>query len=266
MFTYSELLTAEQVKRTHQASLQILAEEGMLVRNEKARQIFARHGCQVDEETHLVRFPAQVVEEFRQMLPPKFVFRGRDEKFDKVLPDDSPVIVTASSAPNIIDPITGEERRSTSEDIARIAYLINELPGYDVFSISTLAEDAPPGYFTLARLYPALKNCLKPVRSTATDLDDAQKVLQLGALIAGDEKTYAQRPFITHHFCPVVSPLTMDVASTELTIFFAEKGLPVYPSIVPNGGLTSPMTLSGTLVQGNAEFLAAAILMQMVKP
>ena len=266
MFTYSELLTAEQVERTHQASLQILAEVGMLVRNEKARHIFAHHGCQVDEETHLVRFPAQVVEEFRQMLPPKFVFRGRDEKYDKVLPDDSPVIVTASSAPNIIDPITGEERRSTSEDIARIAYLINELPGYDVFSISTLAEDAPPGYFTLARLYPALKNCLKPVRSTATDLDDAQKVLQLGALIAGDEKTYARRPFITHHFCPVVSPLTMDVASTELTIFFAEKGLPVYPSIVPNGGLTSPMTLSGTLVQGNAEFLAAAILMQMVKP
>ncbi len=266
MFTYSELLTAEQVERTHQASLQILAEVGMLVRNEKARQIFARHGCQVDEETHLVRFPPQVVEEFRQMLPPKFVFRGRDERFDKVLPDDSPVIVTASSAPNIIDPLSGEERRSTSEDIARIAYLINELPGYDVFSISTLAEDAPPGYFTLARLYPALKNCLKPVRSTATDLDDAQKVLQLGALIAGDEKTYAQRPFITHHFCPVVSPLTMDVASTELTIFFTEKGFPVYPSIVPNGGLTSPMTMSGTLVQGNAEFLAAAVLMQMVKP
>ncbi len=266
MFTFSELLTAEQVERTHQASLQILAEVGMLVRNPKARQIFARHGCQVDEETHLVRFPPPVVEEFRQMMPPKFIFRGRDEKFDKVLPDDSPVIVTASSAPNIIDPISGQERRSTSEDIARIAYLINELPGYDVFSISTLAEDAPAGYFTLARLYPALKNCLKPVRSTATDLDDAEKVLQLGALIAGDEKTYAQRPFITHHFCPVVSPLTMDVASTELTIFFVEKGLPVYPSIVPNGGLTSPMTMSGTLVQGNAEFLAAAVLMQMVKP
>lgn len=266
MFTYSELLTAEQVERTHQASLQILAEVGMLVRNQRARQIFAYHGCEVDEETHLVRFPPKVVEEFRQMLPPKFVFRGRDEKFDKVLPDDSPVIVTASSAPNVIDPLSGQERRSTSEDIARIAYLINELPGYDVFSVSTLAEDAPPGYFTLARLYPALKNCLKPVRSTATDRDDAEKVLQLGVLIAGDEKTYLQRPFITHHFCPVVSPLTMDVASTELTIFFVEKGLPVYPSIVPNGGLTSPMTMSGTLVQGNAEFLAAAVLMQMVKP
>ncbi|MGB9521813.1 MAG: trimethylamine methyltransferase family protein, partial [Anaerolineales bacterium] len=204
-------------------------------------------------------------EEFRQMLPPKFTFHGRDERYDKVLPDDSPVIVTASSAPNIIDPVTGKERRSTSEDIARIAYLINELPGYDVFSISTLADDAPEGYFTLARAYPALKNCLKPVRSTSTDVEDAEKILKLGALIAGSEEEYYKRPFITHHFCPVVSPLTFDVASTELIIYFSEKGLPVYPSIVPNGGLTSPMTMAGTLVQGNAEFLAAASLMQMVK-
>lgn len=266
MITFSELLTPQQAERIHEASLEILEDVGMLVRNEKARAIFERHGCQVDHETHLVKFPRKVIEEFRKMTPPKFVFRGRDEKYDKVLPDDSPVIVTGSSAPNLIDPVTQKERRSTSDDIARIAYLINELPGYDVFSISTLAEDAPEGYFTLARLYPALKNCLKPVRSTSTDVEDAEKVLKLGAVIAGSEEAYMQRPFITHHFCPVVSPLTFDVASTELTIYFAEKGLPVYPSIVPNGGLTSPMTMSATLAQGNAEFLAAASLMQMVRP
>ena len=46
-------------------------------------------------------------------------------------------------------------------------------------------------------------------------------------------------------------------------MFFAEEGLPVYPTIVPNAGLTSPMSLAGTLAQGNAEFLAAAVLMQM---
>jgi trimethylamine--corrinoid protein Co-methyltransferase len=41
--------------------------------------------------------------------------------------------------------------------------------------------------------------------------------------------------------------------------------LPVYPSIVPNAGLTSPMSMAGTLAQGNAEFLAAAVLMQMAR-
>ena len=181
MFTFSELLTSQQTQRIHEASLEILENVGLLVRNEKARALFSRHGCQVDSESHHVKFPSSVVERYRPAYPRQFTFHGRDPKFDRTLPDDSPVIVTASSAPNIIDPVSGLERRSTSEDIAHIAYLINELPGYDVFSISTLADDAPKGQFTLSRLYPALKNCLKPVRSTATDEEDAEKVLQLGS-------------------------------------------------------------------------------------
>ncbi len=83
--------------------------------------------------------------------------------------------------------------------------------------------------------------------------------------IAGSEAAYMERPFVTHHYCPVVSPLTMDTLSTDAIIYFSEKGLPVYPSIVPNAGLTSPMSMAGTLAQGNAEFLAAAVLMQMAR-
>jgi trimethylamine---corrinoid protein Co-methyltransferase len=266
LITFASLLKPEQVERVHAASLEILEHTGLLVRHEKARRVFARHGCQVNSETQIVKFPHEVVEQFRVMMPATFTFRGRDPRYDRTLPGDGPVIVTGSSAPDIIDPITGRERRSRSDDIARIAHLINELPGYDVFSVSTLADDAAPGQFTVARLYPALKHCLKPIRITTKDLDDAAKVLRLGSLIAGSDAAYRERPFITHHFCPVVSPLTMDFASTESLIFFAEQKLPVYPSIVPNAGLTSPMSLAGTLAQGNAEFLAAAILMQMVEP
>ena len=104
------------------------------------------------------------------------------------------------------------------------------------------------------------------MRITSRDLDDAAAILRLGSLIAGSEAAYRDHPFITHHFCPVVSPLTMDMSSTEMLMFYVEGEWPVYPSIVPNAGLTSPMSMAGTLAQGNAEFLAAAVLMQMVQP
>jgi trimethylamine---corrinoid protein Co-methyltransferase len=265
MFKHAEVITPEQIERVNEASLEILENIGLLVRNQKAREVFARHGCLIETGSELVRFPRGVVEEFRAVFPPTFTFRGRDPRFDRTIPGDGPLVVTGSSAPNLIDPITRCERRSTSTDIANIAYLINEMPAYDVFSISTLADDAPAGHFTLARLYPALKNCLKPVRSTATDREDAEMILELAYLIAGSEGAYRERPFITHHFCPVVSPLTMDHASTELVMFFAEQGLPVYGSVVPNAGLTAPMTMAGTLAQGNAEFLASSVLLQMVR-
>ncbi len=266
MVTFSDLLTQEQVLRVHEAALEILEQVGMLVRNPKARQYLTKHGCQPDPESEIIRFPRKVVEEFRQLFPPKFTFYGREPKYDRTLPDDRPVIITGSSAPFIIDPVTGYERRSYSDDLARIAYLVNEMPGYDVFSVSTLAEDAPPGYFTLARLYPSVKNCLKPIRSNAPTREEAEQIIQLGSIIAGSEAAFFERPFITTHFCPVVSPLTMDYDSTELTIFFSEKKLPVYPSIVPNAGLTSPLTLAGTLAQSCAELLAIGALMQMVQP
>jgi len=126
----------------------------------KARTIFAKHGCIVDSEKNIVKFPRSVVEKYCRMMPPTFTFHGRDSKYDRIIPQDSPVIVTGSSAPNILDPVTGQERRARSDDIARIAHLVNELPGYDIFSVSVLADDAPDDQFTLARLYPALKYCL----------------------------------------------------------------------------------------------------------
>lgn len=261
--TYATLLAQEQVERIHEASLEILEDVGLKVRYGPAREVFKQHGCVVEDER--VKFPRAVVEKYRKLAPSTFTFYARDPKFDKVIPRDSPVIVTASSAPDIIDPVTGRERRAESSDIARIAHLINELPGYDIFSISTLAEDAPADQFTISRLYPSVKYCLKPIRVTTTDRKDTHSVMKMAYLIAGGEAAYKEHPFLTHHYCPVVSPLTMDNLSTENVMYFAGEGLPVYPTIVPNAGLTSPMSMAGTLAQGNAEFLSSLVLMQMVK-
>jgi len=263
--TFATLLSPEQVVRVHDASLEILEQVGILVRNPRAREIFAAHGGRVDAQSEIVRLPVQVVEHYRKMFPPTFTFCARDPRYDRSIPDDSPLILTGSSAPNIIDPVTGYERRARSDDLARIAHLINELPGYDVFSISTLADDAPPGQFSLSRYYPSLKNTVKPLRAN-TPPNEAENMLRLAYLVAGSEAAFRAHPFITHHYCPVVSPLTMDFDSTWLLIFFSEQNLPSYFSVVPNAGLTSPLTMLGTLAQCNAEFLAAAVLTQMVQP
>ena len=260
-----ELLTAKQVERVHEASLEVLENVGILAHFSAAREVFARHGCTVDGSSGLVTFPPEVVERYMAMAPPSFTFRGRDPRFDRTIPDDGPVVVTGSSAPNVVDPLTGVERRATSGDIANIAHLINDLPGFDVFSISTLAADAPEGQFSLSRFYPALKNCLKPVRSNTPNMADLHQVVALGELIAGGADAYRERPIINHHYCPMVSPLTMDVDSTEAVMWLTERGLPVYTTVVPNAGLTAPMTMMGCLVVGNAEFLAITVFQQMVR-
>jgi len=184
---FAEFLTEQVVEQVHDGALEILEQTGILVNNEKALKIYADHGCQVDAASLIVKIPRDIVEQYRKLFVPTFTFRGRDPQFDRTIPNQSPLIVTASSAPNIIDPDTGVERRATSTDIANIAFLVNELPGYDMFSISTLADDAPARQFSLSRFYPALKNCLKPVRSNTPNMSDLYQVLELGAIFAGGE-------------------------------------------------------------------------------
>ena len=260
---FAELLPASLPPKVHEKSLDVLEHVGLLVRNEKACDRFRRHGCKVAGDTRIVTFPRHVVEEFRAMIPPAFTFHARNEAFSRSIPRDALVVATASSAPDMLDPETGEERRSRSGDIARIAHLVNQLDGIDVFSISVLADDAPPDQFSLSRFYPAVKNCWKPVRTSVVDEREARQVIKLGSKIAGSEQRFRERPFITFGYCSIVSPLTMDFDSTEMLMFFAENGLPAYGTLAPIGGISAPLKMSGMLVQMNAEWHAAAVLAQM---
>ncbi len=263
---YFDFLDDAQVAHVHEASLEILEEVGLLVRNEKARRRFAEHGARVDDTTEIVRIPAPVVERFRVLVPPTITLRGRDPAYDVTFPRALPVVATASSAPDIVDPVSGVTRRATSADIARIAHLVNHLPGFDLFSISTLADDAPDGQFSLSRFYPALKNCVKPCRTSVIDVREAEQVLKLGELIAGSREAYRERPFINFGYCSIVSPLTMDYDSTEMLMYYAENDVTAYGTIAPMGGLSTPLSLAGMLTLMNAEWLAAAVLAQMSRP
>ena len=137
--SFAELLTREQVERVHETSLEILQEVGLMVRYAPARDLFRKHGADVNSETNRVKFPRAIVERYIKVFPPRFTFHARDPKYDKTIPDQSPVIVTGSSAPDILDPVTGAERRAVIADIVHIAHLIQELPAYDMFSVSVQA-------------------------------------------------------------------------------------------------------------------------------
>lgn len=264
--SFAQLMTSEQVESVHEASLEILENVGVLVRNQEARQLYVQHGCEEEIESPVIKFPRAVVEQFRQSIPSSFTFHGRDPAFDRTIPEDGPLFCTGSSAPDIFDLESNEVRRSRSDDIARIAHLVNELPGYDLFAISVTADDAPDGQHSLSRFYPALKNCQKPVYGSAPSINEVFDILKLCFLIAGREATFWERPFICLGYCPVISPLTMDVESTEKLIRFTELGVPCYGVMAPTAGLSAPLTLTGSLALTNTEFLAQTTLEQIIKP
>ena len=114
---YVELLTEAEVRRTHEASLEVLETVGILAHFAPAREVFKKHGCIVDDETGLVRFPAEVVEKYRKMAPPSFTFRGRDPQYDRTIPDAAPSSSRARRRPTWSTPSPASSaapRRPTS--------------------------------------------------------------------------------------------------------------------------------------------------------
>jgi len=261
----AKLLSPEQVFQIHEASLEILEQVGLNVQNEEAHQIYMQHGCRFDSASQKLKIPRKLVEHYIKSVPPSFTFHARDPQYDRTIPYDSPLISTSSSAPNLFDPQTGYVRRALSNDIARIAFLINELPGYDNLSISVMADDAPEDHISLSRIYPALKHCLKPVMISAPSLDEYENIIKLGTLIAGDEESFKKRPFMTFIYCALISPLTLDLESTGKLIQYTKDGVPSFGAIAPTAGVSAPFSLIGTLAITNAEFLAQAVLEQMVQ-
>ncbi|MCK5485427.1 MAG: trimethylamine methyltransferase family protein, partial [Desulfobacterales bacterium] len=54
---FAEFLTGREVEQIHEASLEILENVGILVRNENARGIYAKHGGHVDSKSLIVKIP-----------------------------------------------------------------------------------------------------------------------------------------------------------------------------------------------------------------
>ena len=71
---YAQYFTNKELQRIHDASLEILEDIGILVHNEKARRIYKeQHGCLVDEQSGLVKFPAKVVEKMSRVICAYFI-------------------------------------------------------------------------------------------------------------------------------------------------------------------------------------------------
>ena len=58
-----ELLSEEEVEAIHQGALYVLESTGMRVEHERALELYAKGGCQVDLDERRVRFPPALVEQ-----------------------------------------------------------------------------------------------------------------------------------------------------------------------------------------------------------
>ena len=73
-----EILTAEEIEKIHRGSLEVLAETGMTVSDERSRNILEEGGCKVDHEIERVKFPPDLVQWATEQCPETFPLKARN--------------------------------------------------------------------------------------------------------------------------------------------------------------------------------------------
>jgi trimethylamine--corrinoid protein Co-methyltransferase len=259
------ILSDAQLATMKSATLQILEEVGIHCPSEKVRAIYAAHGAQVDAETHIVRFPPDVVLDAMSHAPRGYTMGARHPDFDLHLDGTALYCATDGCGIETVDFETREQRPSTKGDCAKMARISDYLSSiafyWPIVSAQDFPETAP-----LHELDASFNNTIKHVQSeTVMDGIMARHAVEMAKVIAGDEKTLRERPPLSLLVC-AIAPLGQDEGGMEAALTFAEAGLPVGFMSMATAGSTAPATVAGTLATGDAEVVAAMALIQMAYP
>lgn len=260
-----EMLSPDDLDQIHTASAWLLAEHGVRFLSPKALQTFADAGAAVDFERQMARIPPGLLEKALASASGKFRLWDRDGKTPLDLQDGRMRGHNVGGCVRVFDPQTGQPREATRQDLERMTTLIDALPNIHVCRPVVYPAEFPQNMWDVFTAGSILQFTAKPYGTSAYSLDNLALILELTGGIAGGLRELLERPFIWGSVCPE-SPLYYSVTTSEVLMRFAELGLPLAIAPCPVSGGTSPVTLAGSLVQMNAEFLAGMVLVQSIHP
>ncbi len=260
------IISSEDVRLIHQATLEIIESVGVRFPSKKALGIWESHGARVDRKSMIVKVPGHVIEEALKKAPPVYTLAARNPTQDLPLDGNHVYVGTDGCGVEVIDVYSGECRRSCLRDVADIARVADYLEEIALHWVPVSAQDCPPESRSLHELLAIWKNSTKHVQTESIYTEhEARGSVKMAAALAGGLEGLRKRPILSIMEC-TISPLAQDGGSIETALIGAEAGLPVGFMTMASCVSTGPATLAGNLVVGNAEVLSALALIQLAYP
>ena len=261
-----ELLSPGDVKQIHEATLDVIESVGVKFHSHKALDILEANGATVDRESTVAKIPAAVVEQAMSTVPHEFTLGARNPEYD--LPLDGEHVYISSDGCGVFyrDPVTAEVRSSRKEDLENCAKVVQALDNVSATSAVVSAQDCPTSTRVLHEFDACIRNSEKHSIVVSIKEDwEARSLIRMAEALAGGKEELKRRPMFTTIIC-TVSPLHQERYGMDLALTLAEAGIPVSFYPMPILGATGPVTIAGSAVVNNAEFVSGAALVQLAHP
>lgn len=258
-----DMLSDEQVRELHYASLEILRETGVKMEDPQGRELLLEAGAW--ESDGRIKIPEHIVNDAIASAPSRIPMHDRLGNLVMPLELGKVFFGTGSDTIFTIDIESGERRRALVQDVEDFARLSDGLDNIDFVMSMSNAADVPSDDLYVHSFIRMLRGTTKPNVYTAKDINDMRDIYRIAAAVVGGEDVLREKPIFLQYAEPI-SPLFIIEESLQKVIFCAEKGVPVayIPSTNPGGG--GPITVAGSVALGNAECLLGLIISQLVNP
>jgi trimethylamine--corrinoid protein Co-methyltransferase len=257
-------LDDDDKQRVFAGALELLERVGMVVDHEEATAMLAAAGCTADGDGR-VRVPHDLVRRSLEIVPKVVDLYDRNGRPAVKLEGRRSYFGTGSDLLWTFDLESGERRRSTLEDVARAARLVDGLSHLDFVMSSGYPNDVEPHQAYVQSFAAMLRNTTKPIVTVAENGDDLRVICDLSAAVCGEAESLRGRPHFAVYSEPS-SPLQHSAAAVEKLLVCARAGVPCVYVPAPMMGATAPMTVAGYLALGTAESLLGLVVHQLCRP
>ena len=247
----------QEVVKIHEKTLDLLEHTGIDFGSPAVLDFFRKKGIRVDGRR--VFFSPAVVEQAISSLKPFFTIRTPYRTVQ--IGESTPVLSGLSGARNVLK--DGQIRPATLQDYVEGRILDSTSSAIDIsdplfIQIAGLPRERDP----LIKTALTLKYSQKPVVAYCDTRKNAEETMDY-------IRAFYQAPEDEYYCMSVgnmISPLCYSEDDAESILAFTRRNQPVCITCCSMPGMTSPITIGGTIIQNNAEVLAGLVMTQLVRP
>ena len=258
-----DLLDGEGVALIHAKSMEILKDVGIAFYDDEACAILRENGVTVDDE-QVAYFDEDTLMHFVNMVPAEFTQIARDPANNLHIGGRHMTFAPVYGPPFVWDMERGR-REATLADFEKFVKLTYMTP-YLHQSGGTVVEptDEPSHTRHLDMLYAHIKYSNKAFMGSVTSAENAADSVKMAEMVFGAEAIRENPAMIS--LINISSPRRMDDRMLGALMVYARarQACILAPFIL--SGAMAPASIVGTLIQANAETLAALAFSQMVEP
>ena len=259
-------LSQSDVDRVHHAALDALETIGLANALPSQVELFTQAGCSMSEDGRL-KFPRALVEDTVASAARTIVLHGQEERYDLDLSGERVYFGTAGAAVHLVDIEKRAYRDSTISDLYDAARLVDRMEHIHFFQRSMVPRDLEdPREMDFNTCYASVHGTTKHVGTSFVLPEHADESIDMLELIAGGEKLWRERPFVSCSCCFVVPPMRFAEDACRVLETCVQRGMPILLLAAGQAGATSPAALAGAVVQEVAEVLAGFVYVNLLRP